>query len=100
MIAMINLAKQQSRVRDKIEAGSVRVLANEKYTLRPEVIELEVGLAGYTGAAYCICCAKRTDALQTALLALGLGSGDEIITTGFVYIATEEAAAEVPSLPV
>ena len=89
---MIDLAKQQSRVREEIEAGIARVLAHGKYILGPEVIELEERLAEYTGAAYCISCANGTDALQIALMALGVGPGDEIITAGFSYIATVEAA--------
>lgn len=93
MIPVIDLATQQSRVRDKIEAGIARVLAHGKYILGPEVTELEESLAAYTGATYCISCANGTDALQIALMALGVGPGDEIITPGFSYIATAEAPA-------
>ena len=93
MIPLIDLATQQSRVRDKIEAGIARVLAHGKYILGPEVTELEERLAAYTGATYCISCANGTDALQIALMALGVGPGDEIITPGFSYIATAEAPA-------
>lgn len=93
MIPVIDLATQQSRVRDKIEAGINRVLTHGKYILGPEVTELEERLAEYTGAAYCISCANGTDALQIALMALGVGPGDEIITPGFSYIATAEAPA-------
>ena len=92
MIPVIDLAKQQSRVRDKIEAGIAQVLAHGKYILGPEVTELEERLAAYTGATYCISCANGTDALQIALMALGVAPGDEIITPGFSYIATAEAA--------
>ena len=92
MIPVIDLATQQSRVCDKIEAGIARVLAHGKYILGPEVTELEERLAEYTGATYCISCANGTDALQIALMALGVGPGDEIITPGFSYIATAEAA--------
>jgi UDP-2-acetamido-2-deoxy-ribo-hexuluronate aminotransferase len=57
------------------------------------VAELEDKLAAYTGAAHCITVANGTDALQIALMALGVGPGDEVITPGFTYIATAEAAA-------
>lgn len=93
MIPFIDLAAQQDRLRPQIEAAISRVLAHGQYILGPEVAELEEKLAAYTGAAYCISCANGTDALQIALMALGVGTGDEVITPGFTYIATAEAAA-------
>lgn len=92
MIPFIDLAAQQDRLRDRIEAGIAGVLAHGQYILGPEVAELEEKLAAYSGAAYCISCANGTDALQIALMALGVGPGDEVITPGFSYIATAEAA--------
>ena len=56
-------------------------------------MELEERLAHYTGAKYCITCANGTDALQIALMAIGIRPGDEVITPSFSYIATAEAAA-------
>ncbi|CAN1518769.1 WecE Predicted pyridoxal phosphate-dependent enzyme apparently involved in regulation of cell wall biogenesis [Paracoccaceae bacterium] len=92
MIPFIDLAAQQDRLRPEIEAGIARVLAHGKYILGPEVAELEDRLATYTGAVHCITVANGTDALQIALMALGVGPGDEVITPGFSYIATAEAA--------
>lgn len=92
MIPFIDLAAQQGRLRIDIEARITRVLAHGKYILGPEVAELEDKLATYTGAAHCITVANGTDALQIALMALGVGPGDEVITPGFSYIATAEAA--------
>lgn len=92
MIPFIDLAAQQDRLRTEIEAGIAGVLAHGQYILGPEVAELEDKLAAYTGAAYCISVANGTDALQIALMALGVGPGDEVITPGFSYIATAEAA--------
>ena len=91
-ISFIDLDAQQDRLRIDIEAGIARVLAHGQYILGPEVAELEEKLAAYTGAAHCISCANGTDALQIALMALGVGPGDEVITAGFSYIATAEAA--------
>lgn len=93
MIPFIDLTTQQNLLRPKIEEGIARVLAHGQYILGPEVAELEEKLAQYTGAAYCISCANGTDALQIALMALNVGPGDEVITPGFSYIATAEAAA-------
>ncbi|MGN0864354.1 MAG: DegT/DnrJ/EryC1/StrS family aminotransferase [Stenotrophomonas koreensis] len=96
----IDLKAQQARIKDKIDAGIARVLAHGQYILGPEVAELEEKLAAYTGAKYCISCANGTDALQIALMALGVGPGDEVITPGFTYIATAEAAAVLGAKPV
>ncbi|MEL6681454.1 MAG: DegT/DnrJ/EryC1/StrS family aminotransferase [Pseudomonadota bacterium] len=95
MIPFIDLAAQQERLRSEIDAGIARVLAHGKYILGPEVAELEEKLAAYTGAAHCISVANGTDALQIALMALGVGPGDEVITPSFSYIATAEAARVV-----
>ncbi|WP_283241867.1 DegT/DnrJ/EryC1/StrS aminotransferase family protein [Halomonas sp. PGE1] len=96
----IDLAAQQARIKDKIDAGIQRVLAHGKYILGPEVSELEEKLADYTGAKYCITCANGTDALQIAQMALGIGPGDEVITPGFTYIATAETVALLGAKPV
>nr|WP_047166698.1 DegT/DnrJ/EryC1/StrS family aminotransferase [Sphingomonas sp. Y57] len=91
MIPFVDLAAQQDRLRDRIETGIARVLAHGQYILGPEVAELEERLAAYAGTAHCISCANGTDALQIALMALGVGPGDEVVTPGFSYIATAEA---------
>lgn len=100
MIPFVDLAAQQDRLRTEIESGIARVLAHGKYILGPEVQELEDKLAAYTGTAHCITCANGTDALQIALMALGVGPGDEIITPAFSYIATAEATVVLGAKPV
>lgn len=100
MIPFIDLAAQQARIKDKIDAGIQRVLAHGQYILGPEVAELEEKLAAYTGAKYCITCANGTDALQIAQMALGIGPGDEVITPGFTYIATAETVVLLGAKPV
>jgi UDP-2-acetamido-2-deoxy-ribo-hexuluronate aminotransferase len=92
MIPFVDLAAQQDRLRSAIEGGIARVLAHGEYILGPEVAEFEEKLAAYTGASNCISVANGTDALQIAMMALGIGPGDEVITPGFSYIATAEAA--------
>ena len=91
-IPFLDLPSQQARLRREIDAGIANVLAHGQYILGPEVSDLEERLAAYTGARYCITVANGTDALQIALMALGVGPGDEIISPGFSYIATAEAA--------
>jgi len=93
MISFVDLSAQQERLRTQINSNISAVLAHGKYILGPEVSELESRLSDYCGAAHCISCANGTDALQIALMALGIGPGDEVITPGFSYIATAEAVA-------
>lgn len=96
----IDLAAQQARIKDQIDAGIQKVLAHGQYILGPEVAELEEKLAAFCGAKYCIGVANGTDALQIALMALGVGAGDEVITPGFTYIATAETVALLGAKPV
>ena len=100
MIPFFDLAAQQEVIRKEIDENISKVLAHGKYILGPEVTELEERLANYTGAKYCVTCANGTDALQIALMALGVGPGDEVITPSFSYIATAEAAALLGAKPV
>jgi UDP-2-acetamido-2-deoxy-ribo-hexuluronate aminotransferase len=95
----VDLAAQRARIKDRVDAGIARVLEHGQYILGPEVAELEARLAAYCGASYCIGVANGTDAIQIALMALDIGPGDEIITPGFTYIATAEAAAVLGAKP-
>ena len=95
-----DLKSQYRRLKADIDAGIQRVLDHGQYILGPEVAELEEKLAAYTGATYGITCANGTDALQIAQMALGIGSGDEVITPGFTYIATAETVALLGAKPV
>lgn len=96
----IDLAAQQARIKDKIDANIQKVLAHGQYILGPEVTELEEKLAAFTGAKHCITVANGTDALQIAQMAFGIGPGDEVITPGFTYIATAETVALLGAKPV
>lgn len=96
----IDLKSQYQRLKPQIDAAIQRVLDHGQFILGPEVAELEEKLAAYTGAKYCISVANGTDALQIALMALGVGPGDEVITPGFTYIATAETVALLRARPV
>jgi UDP-2-acetamido-2-deoxy-ribo-hexuluronate aminotransferase len=100
MIDFIDLKSQQNRIRAAIDAGIARVLEHGQYILGPEVGELEARLADYTGASHCISVANGTDALQVALMSLGVGVGDEVISPGFSHISTAEAIAVLGARPV
>lgn len=96
----IDLAAQQQRIKQQIDDNIQKVLQHGHYILGPEVAELEEKLAAYTGSRYCISCANGTDALQIALMALGIQTGDEVIIPGFTYIATAETVALLGATPV
>jgi UDP-2-acetamido-2-deoxy-ribo-hexuluronate aminotransferase len=100
VIEFIDLKTQQLRLKEQIDAGIQRVLAHGQYILGPEVAELEEKLARFVGVKHCISCANGTDALQIALMAIGIGPGDEVITPGFTYIATAETVALLGAKPV
>ena len=100
MIPFFDLAAQQAIIKARIDENISKVLAHGQYILGPEVAELEERLCEYTGAKYCITCANGTDALQIALMAIGVGPGDEVITPAFSYIATAEATVLLGAKPV
>ena len=100
MIPFFDLAAQQALIKRQIDENISKVLEHGKYILGPEVTELEERLCEYTGAKYCITCANGTDALQIALMAIGVGPGDEVITPAFSYIATAEATALLGATPI
>ena len=100
MIPFFDLAAQQALIKRQIDENISKVLEHGKYILGPEVTELEQRLCEYTGAKYCITCANGTDALQIALMAIGVGPGDEVITPAFSYIATAEATALLGAKPI
>ena len=95
-----DLKAQYRELKADIDARIAKVLDHGQYILGPEVAELEERLAEYTGAAHCISVANGTDALQVALMAIGVGAGDEVITPGFSYIATAETVALLGAKPV
>lgn len=96
----IDLKSQYQRLKSQIDSNIQKVLDHGQYILGPEVAELEEKLAAYTGTKYCISVANGTDALQIALMALGVGPGDEVVTPGFTYIATAETVSLLRAKPV
>lgn len=96
----IDLKTQYRMAREVIDQRIHQVLEHGQYIMGPEVAELEQQLAGFTGAQECITVASGTEALIIALMALGIGAGDEVITTPFSFIATAEAIVLVGATPV
>ena len=96
----IDLAQQQSLIRDKIDRRIKTVLDHGKYIMGPEVSELEDQLASFSNSKHVITCANGTDALQLSLMALGVGPGDAVLTTAFSFFATAEVISLVGATPV
>ena len=96
----IDLAAQQERIRERIEANIAAVLDHGKYIMGPEIQSLEEKLAQYVGVKHAISCASGTDALLLALMAYEIGPGDAIFTTPFTFIATGEVISLLGATPV
>lgn len=99
-IEFIDLKAQYSALKESINTRIQRVLDHGQYIMGPEVGELEQRLEGYTGAKHCITVASGTEALLISLMALGIGPGDEIITTPFTFVATAEVIVLLGATPV
>lgn len=96
----IDLKTQQNAIRPQLEQNIHRVLHHGTYIMGNEVDLLEAKLAAYTGAKHCITVASGTEALLISLMALGIGVGDEVITTPFTFVATAEVIVLLGAKPV
>ncbi len=99
-IDFIDLKIQQDQNRPELERNIYKVLYHGKYIMGAEVVDLEEKLANYVGTKHCIAVSSGTDALLIALMALGVGAGDEVITTAFSFIATAETIALLGAIPI
>ena len=96
----IDLKSQQARIREDIEDRIQKVLDHGQYILGPEIKEMEEMLASYVGVKHCVGASSGTDTLLIALMALGIGPGDEVITVPYTWISTAEMIALVGAKPV
>lgn len=99
-IPFIDLKAQYDVLKPRIQDRIDRVLEHGQYIMGPEVGELEERLAAYVGTKHCISASSGTDTLLIAMMALGIGSGDEVITTPFTFVATGEMIALLGAVPV
>jgi len=100
MIPMVDLRRQYLRLKEEIDAAVLDVLDKTQFILGPNVSELEAEVARYHGVPHAVGVANGTDALLLALRALGIGAGDEVITTPFTFIATAEVVGLLGAVPV
>ena len=99
-IEFVDLKAQYRALQSEIDGRIKRVLEHGQYIMGPEVAELEQQLAARTGSKHCITCSSGTEALLMALMALGVGPGDEVITSPFTFAATAEMIVLIGAKPV
>lgn len=100
-IPMVDLVGQHARIQSDLDQALLRASHEAAYIQGPDVAAFAIELSAYLGeGVYTIPCANGTDALQIALMALGLQPGDEVITATFTYVATAEVIALLGLTPV
>ncbi len=99
-LQMVDLKTQYHRIKPELDAALIEVLESTRFIGGPKVEAFATNLAGYLGATHVIPCANGTDALQIAMMALGLKPGDEVIVPSFTYVATAEVIALLGLTPV
>ena len=99
-IQMVDLRSQYLHIKEEIDRGIQEVIDSCAFINGPAVMAFQKDLEQYLGIKHVIPCANGTDALQVAMMALGLQPGDEVITTSFTFIATAEVIALLKLTPV
>lgn len=100
IVPFADVVAEWQPVRAKALEGIDRVFSHGRFVGGPEIAELEQKLAGITGARFAVACASGTTALQMAMMALGIGPGDEVIVPDFTFIAPAESALVLGAEPV
>ena len=100
VVPMLDLKAQHEKIGAEVEEAIKRVLDSQQFILGPEVRELEGEIAAYCESSHAIGCASGSDALLLALMACGVGQGDEVITSPFTFFATAGSVARLGATPV
>jgi len=99
-LQMVDLKSQYEKIKDTVNASIQEVLDTNTYINGPKVQQFQRELEAYMGVKHVIPCANGTDALQIAMMGLGLQPGDEVITADFTFAATVEVIALLQLTPV
>ena len=99
-VPFIDLKAQYAVARNEINDRIDKVLNHGQYIMGPEVKELELRLADFVGVRHCVTVSSGTEALLISLMAIGVGPGDEVITTPFSFVATAEVIVLLGATPV
>src|SRR5579859_6945780 len=99
-IEFIDLKEQYRRYRNDIDERMRSVVSQAHFIMGPEIPELESELARLVKAKHCVTVSSGTTSLEIALRALGIGSGDEVITVPFTWISSAEVIGLVGARPV
>ena len=97
---MVDLVGQYLKIKDEVDVSMQAVINTSQFINGAKCKEFSANLSNYTGAAHAVTCANGTDALQIALMSLGLERADEIIVPAFTYVATAEVIALLGLTPV
>ena len=100
MIPFVDLKAQYRDLKAEIDSAIAGVLDHGRYIMGPEVAEMEQALAAHAATRHCVAVASGTEALLVALMALGIGPGDEVIVPAFTFAATAEVVVLAGATPV
>ncbi|MDR1990196.1 MAG: aminotransferase class I/II-fold pyridoxal phosphate-dependent enzyme, partial [Acidobacteriaceae bacterium] len=99
-VPLLDLHAQYQPIRDEVLAAIVRVCDSQRFIMGPEITALEAELAALVGVKHAVAVSSGTDAILLALMALGIGHGDEVITTTYSFFATAGCIVRVGATPV
>lgn len=99
-LQMVDLHGQYLKIKSEVDAGIQKVIETSTFINGPQVKEFAANLAAYSGSKHVITCGNGTDALQIALMSLGLKPGDEVIVPAFTYVASAEVIGLLGLVPV